>query len=83
MTYHVYEMNNKETRYGRPWSKGTFRVYHNDDRQCWSVTEPGDKYYSTAFGSWYNHGGEFFDGEKWCSMTEYHDWAISKGRTRI
>ena len=72
MTYHIFEMNDSHnTRYNKPWDKGTFRVFHNDDRQCWSISTPFDSYRSNCYYYWSKCGGEFFDGSVWRPLSEY------------
>ena len=68
MTYHVKTCNYRHDRFGRPWSEKTLRIFHNDDRDCWSITEPSDKMYGTSWLSWYNHGGEVFTEGLWIKL---------------
>lgn len=68
MTYSTKQMADDTDRYGLPWSEGTLRVFHDGDRQRWSVTLKGDPMYSTSWMSWYDHGGEIFHGGKWIKL---------------
>ena len=55
-------------------TRGTLRVWFDDDRQAWGISPPGDLYYSTAVTHWRPNGGEVFGGEKWVPMSDWEGW---------
>lgn len=69
MTYSSRTMDDNVSGYsGRPWLEGTLRIFHDDDRQRWSVTLKGDPMYGTSWISWYDHGGEIFHEGRWIKL---------------
>ena len=70
-TRNTTQMNDAVDNYGEPWKRGTLRVFHDDDRQCWSVCQVGCDNYGTALTSWRYYGGQFFDGEQWKPISEW------------
>lgn len=83
MTYFTHEMNGEKNQWSVPWPAGTFRVFFNDYRQYWGISNPFDRYRGNCFMYWPKIGGEFFDGRKWRPMTEYQDWTASKDKPKF
>ncbi len=73
MTYWAKTMNDQKDRYGSSWQRETLRIWYDDERRCWGVTDPTDKNFGTALFSWWD-SGQFFDGERWRPITERNAW---------
>lgn len=69
-TYHARSMDDSKTAWGHPWEKATLRIFHNDERQLWSVCPPHCSNYGTALISWFKEG-QFFDGTAWRPIPEW------------
>lgn len=78
MTYTARQMRDDVNHNNVPWTAGTFRIFHKDGRQYWSVSDHNDRINrGTAYCCWLEDG-EFFDGLQWRPLTEYKQWVDSQ-----
>lgn len=82
MSYHTWKMDDAVDHYRTPWARGTLRVFHTDERKCWSITTLHDLNYGNAANGWHATG-EFYDGEKWIPIAgnrqAIYDWLHARG----